>query len=231
MTVTEFALFTLRDTYDAVELLETVMECQEIQDDWVRTHHPNDCAKKASVSRMYTDEKDARQHRVAITAPWQSPAAHHRWIDTAANKGVMAKFAAFLPDGQVPEHDAADRDNPAAGEANRGFIFFHMDSATKRRAHLHEAFSPKDALAVTRLAALGAGGRHQLQARYDELEQELLGEAPKDRIWAGWRIEKDGDQEELVVFRCADVPSDRLAPLLQYGKLICRELHFSEIAP
>ncbi len=223
MTVTEFALFTLRDSYDAVELLEAVMECQEIQDDWVRAKHPNACAKKASVSRMYTDPAG---RRIAITAPWQSPAAHLEWIDTAANRGIMAKFASFLPGGAVPDHDPAS----ACASGDHGFLFFHMHPAG-RRAHLHEAFAPTEELLVTRLAALGAAGREQLQARYKELEEALVGEAPKDRVWAGWRIEKNNDQEELVVFRSADVDLDRLAPLTQYGKPIDRELRISEIAP
>lgn len=238
MPVTEFALFTLRDGYDAVELLETIIECQEIQDDWVRAHHPNECAKKASVSRMYTDVTEPARHRIAITAPWQSPAAHLAWVDTPANKAVMAKFAAFLPDDAIPDHRAVDIRDPAPGAAeNRGFLFFHMEAAAAaaadcRRAHLHEAFSPREPLVVTRLAAEGAARREQLQARYTELEKALVAETPRDRVWAGWRIEKEGDgQEELVVFRSAEVHADKLAPLKQYGKPIGRELHISEIAP
>lgn len=244
MTVTEFALFKLRDTYDAVELLELVMECQEVQDEWVRANHPNACAKKASVSRMYIDESEAGAHQVFITAPWQSPDTHREWIDTAQNKAIMAKFAAFLPEGGavVPNHDGdhdghdGHRQQPAmspmttAAPTNTGFLFFHMDPAG-HRAHLHEAFFPNERLTVTRLAAQGAGGREQLQARYKELEDALAAESPKDRIWGGWRIEKETGQEELVVFRNNDLATDQLAPLRQYGKVISRELRIAEIAP
>ncbi|OAA56401.1 hypothetical protein ISF_07469 [Cordyceps fumosorosea ARSEF 2679] len=229
MPVTEFAVFTLRDSYDPIELLEVVMECQEVQDDWVRANHPNDCAKRACVSRMYTDTT-LSPDRVAITAPWQSPAAHHEWIDTAANRGIMARFAAFLPGGAVPDHHCDDAG--AAASPHPGFLFFHMDTAG-RRAVLHQAFSSKEALVVTRLAAQGggAGGREQLQAAYRQLEEALVAEDPKDRVWAGWRIEKEKDQEELVVFRNADLDANRLAPLQQHGKPIGRELHLREIAP
>ncbi|ATY63248.1 hypothetical protein CCM_07938 [Cordyceps militaris CM01] len=228
MPVTEFALFTLRDSYDPIELLETVMECQEIQDDWVRANHPNECAKRASISRMYTDTTTTPSaHRVAITAPWQSPAVHRAWIETPANQGVMAKFATFLPAGAVPDHTAGCH-QPC--DNNPGFLFFHMHAAGRRHV-LHEAFTPKEALVVTRLAAQDAAGKEQLQARYAELELALLAAAPKDRIWAGWRIEKEDGQEELVVFRNADVTPDQLAPLKQYGKPIDHDIHLSEIAP
>ncbi|KAK8149213.1 hypothetical protein MY1884_007559 [Beauveria asiatica] len=229
MPVTEFALFTLRESYDAVELLELVMECQEIQDEWVRAHHPNECAKKASVSRLYADATEPGRHRVAITAPWQSPAAHLEWLDTPANKQIMAKFAAFLPGGIVPDHHTAA--DPTASEADRGFLFFHMDTAG-RRPHLHEAFSPEETLVVTRLAAVeGAAGREQLQARYTELEGPHVAGRQKDRVWAGWRIEKEENREELVIFRSADLAADELAPLNQYGKPIGPELRIAEIAP
>lgn len=237
MTVTEFALFTLRDSYDPLELLETVMESQEIQDEWVRAAHPNICAKRASISRFYTHEPSSPPHCIAITAPWASRAAHHEWIDTAANKGVMAKFAAFLPGDTATNAAALDADQGpetvrAAAAAAPGFVFFHMDSASRRATHLHDAMGPHDPVAVTRIAAVaGAAGRTQLQARYDEVEEALAAETPRDKIWAGWRIEKDGEQEELVVFRNARIDADKLAPLMQYGTLIDRELRITEIAP
>ncbi|XWX00309.1 hypothetical protein V2A60_008329 [Cordyceps javanica] len=255
MPVTEFALFTLREAYDAVELLETVMECQEIQDEWVRAHHPDRCAKRASISRLYADTTThPAAHRVAITAPWPSPEAHHQWIDTPANKGVMARFAAFLPGGRVPDHHhqqdvtvdsaaqapssstgaaADDNDNETSPHRESGFLFFHMHAADPdRRPVLHEAFLPKEKLLVTRLAARGPAAREQLQARYRELQDALVAETPRDRIWAGWRIEKEADdREELVVFRTPDVPAARLAPLERHAKLLDAELRIAEIAP
>lgn len=220
MPVTEFALFRLPDSYDAVDLLEHVMEAQEVQDDWVRAHHPNECAKHASVSRMCIDAVDT-PHKLLITAPWASPEAHHEWIATKENKDALARFTAFLRPGQDPDLSVA---------AEPDFVFFHAEAAG-RRAVLHEAFAPKVKLTVTRLAAQGAAGREQLQNRYDELERELVEESPRDRIWAGWRIEKVGGQDELVVFHSDELPEEKLAPLKQYGKPIDRPLRIAEIAP
>ncbi|KAL7823805.1 hypothetical protein V8C26DRAFT_4275 [Trichoderma gracile] len=197
MPVTEFAIIKLRPNYDALELLETLMTCQEIQDDWVRRNQPCNLAPGANLSSMYTDATD--QSTLLITAPWDSPEAHLEWIQSPENRtanGSLSEFAA-------PGCDSV--------------LLFHMEPAGAR-AQMREAFQHKDSSEVFDVCrvTVDAGQREEMQKRYRALEDELRAEGLEKSIWAGWRIEKapgEEDKEDLVVFWASDVPRKRLEGL------------------
>ncbi|KAK3185706.1 hypothetical protein K4F52_005571 [Lecanicillium sp. MT-2017a] len=192
MPVTEFAHLPLKPGYDEVDLLELLMECQETQDAWVRANLPGTVADDASVSNVYVDESTTPPS-LLITAHWDSPEDHHRWIQTDENKATMGKLARFLEEG------------------NTGPLLYHMTSGG-RRPQMHEAFRAKGCLNIWRLAVPPAS-KDELQEAYSALEKAMFDEDSRDRIWGGWRIEKDTDNEELTIFWSDTVPEDKIAQL------------------
>ncbi|KAL6879091.1 hypothetical protein J3F83DRAFT_280125 [Trichoderma novae-zelandiae] len=194
MPVTEFAIIKLRGHYDALEFLETLMNCQETQDNWVRRNQPCNLAPGMNLSSMYTDATD--QSTLLITAPWDSPEAHGEWIRSLENRtanGSLSEFAA-------PGCDSV--------------LLFHMEPAGAR-AQMREAFQHKDSNDVFDVCRITvkAEQREALQKKYQALEDELREEGLERSIWAGWRIEKapgDEDKEDLILFWASDVPRKRL---------------------
>ncbi|KAL6902474.1 hypothetical protein GGI43DRAFT_340885 [Trichoderma evansii] len=194
MPVTEFALIKLRGKYDALEFLETLMECQEIQDNWVRKNQAYNLNPDANVSSMYTDATD--QSTLLITAPWESPEAHGEWIQSAENR---------MANGSLSEFSAPGCDS---------VLLFHMEPAGAR-PQMREAFKHKDSndtFDVCRITVKG-DQREALQREYQTLEDELRKEGLEKSIWAGWRIETFDGEEDLVVFWAGDVPKKRLEGL------------------
>jgi hypothetical protein len=192
MPVTEFAQLPLIDDYDEVDLLEVLMECQETQDTWVREKLSSSVGTDASVSNVYIDEKTTPPS-LLITARWDSPEDHYKWIETDENKAIMDKLARFLKDGK------------------NGMLLYHMTSSG-RRAQMQEAFLAKGCLNVWRLAVPPAD-REELQQAYTTLEETLFNEDNKDKVWGGWRIENNQGKEELTVFWNDQVAEETVAQL------------------
>ncbi|KAL7893774.1 hypothetical protein HDV63DRAFT_100477 [Trichoderma sp. SZMC 28014] len=194
MPVTEFALIKLRGEHNSLEFLETLMECQEIQDNWVRRNQPHNLNPGANVSSMYTDATD--QSTLLITAPWDSPEAHGEWIQSAENR---------MANGSLSEFTAPGADS---------VLLFHMEPAGKR-PQMREAFKHKDSNDTFDVCRITVNGEHRdaLQLKYQALEDELRKEGLEKNIWAGWRIETFEEEEDLVVFWAGDVLKERLQGL------------------
>lgn len=194
MPVTEFALIKLRGNYDGLEFLETLMECQEIQDNWARKHQAHNLNPGANLSSMYTDATD--QSTLLITAPWDSPEGHGEWIQSAENS---------MANGSLSEFTAPGCDS---------VLLFHMEPAGQR-AQMREAFKHKDSNDTFDVCRITVKDDHRkaLQYEYQTLENELRKEGLGNSIWAGWRIEKTEGEEDLVVFWASDVPMKRLEGL------------------
>lgn len=194
MPVTEFALIKLRGQYNSLEFLETLMECQEIQDNWVRRNQAHNLNPGANVSSMYTDATD--QSTLLITAPWDSPEAHGEWIQSAENR---------MANGSLSEFCAPGADS---------VLLFHMEPAGKS-PQMREAFKHKDSNDTFDVCRITVKSEHReaLQLKYQALEDELRKEGLEKSIWAGWRIETFEDEEDLVVFWAGDVLKERLQGL------------------
>ncbi|KAK5993857.1 hypothetical protein PT974_07294 [Cladobotryum mycophilum] len=195
MPVTEFATMKLRSGYDALEFLEALMEVQEIQDAWTRQNQPHNLDAGDNLSSMYTE--DTNPTTLLITAPWDSPQGHHEWIQTGDNQRANARLSQFI----VPGCSSV--------------LLFHMESAGKR-PQMRTAFVHKDSndgFDICRIT-VKADQRKLLQSKYQDLEDELRECGLEQSIWAGWRIETSGDDEDLVVFWSNDVPAERLEDLL-----------------
>ncbi|KAL7795348.1 hypothetical protein V8C37DRAFT_39753 [Trichoderma ceciliae] len=194
MPVTEFALLKLKGNCDALEFLETLMECQELQDNWVRQNQPCNLNPGTNLSSMYTDATD--QSTLLITAPWDSPEAHGEWIQSLENRTANGSLSGFCAPGC------------------NSVLLFHMDPAGAR-PQMREAFQHKDSNDIFDVCRLTVKDdqREALQRKYQTLENELTKEGLEKSIWAGWRIEKAEGEEDLIVFWTADVPRKRLEGL------------------
>jgi hypothetical protein len=214
MPVTEFALLQLRPEYDERDLVRVAAHCQAVQDDWMRQHQPHTMHAHAldNLSSMYLDqEEEARapphhHRRLLITAPWESPDAHREWIASPENQAVFAKLAGFLEPG--PE----------------GVLFFHMHHAgvgedeqpqqqQQQQQELHDVFAGVKNVNVCRMT-VPPGARDSVDSAYRALRAEAGQGSAGPSIWAGWRIETEGGQDDLVVFWSDGVGEDQLTSLL-----------------
>jgi len=195
MPVTEFAIIKLRSDYDALELLDTLMECQETQDGWVHINQPHNLEPGVNLSSMYTEAVDPSS--LLITAPWDSPEAHLEWLRSGDNQRVNGSLTQFIA--------------PGCGSV----LLLHLEPAGKR-PQMREAFVHKDdrdGFDVCRITVKD-DQRKALQSKYQALEDELSKEGLEKSIWAGWRIEKVDGEEDLIIFWGDDIPRDRLKGLL-----------------
>jgi hypothetical protein len=180
MTVTEFALIKLQPDHDELELYELVMELLEVQDTWVRSHLPHLLSNdtKRNLSNLYVAKSDPPY--LLITAQWDSPEAHHKWIESEENKTGFAKLQRFF----------APADDP--------LVLFHMTPAGRGKRH-PPSFVGHACFNVTRLF-VPVDEKEVVQTKYRKIEDTLRDLKVEEKIWGGWRIEKSGDEEELVVF-------------------------------
>lgn len=194
MTVTEFALIRLRLAYDELDFLEALMQCQEVQDEWVRCNRQHCIGKGVNVSNMFIDKSDPPS--LLITAPWNSPEEHGKWIQSTENQNVFGQLSKYIAPGC------------------NSTMLVHLDSAG-RQQELSEDFLTQEAFNVSIVEA-SPGQKDLLQSAYEKLEKDLLALGSKQRIWAGWRIEKmdDSEADALIVFwNNKLVPEDRLSEL------------------
>jgi glutamyl/glutaminyl-tRNA synthetase len=195
MNVTEFALIRLRDGYDELELLETLMQCQELQDEWMNQNQPHTLqrAHTGNLSSMYI-QRDPDY--LLITALWESPEAHREWIKSKDNQMGFARLSTFIAPGCS------------------SVLLFHVDTAGEP-VQLRGEFLAREEFHVYRL--VNKSDKKDLVGQmYHDLEKQVHEKSPEQLLWGGWRIEKNSDaEEELVVFRCKDVPDEHMDGLLK----------------
>jgi len=184
MTVTEFALIKLQPEHDELELYELLMQLLEIQDSWVRQHLPHLLSDdtKRNLSNLYVS-KSSEHPCLLITAQWDSPEAHQKWTESEENKTGFAKLQQFF----APSDDGEDP-----------LVLFHMTPAGKGKRR-PPSFVGHPCFNVTRLF-VPAEKKEEVETKYRKLEDTLLDLKVEEKMWGGWRIEKSGDEEELVVF-------------------------------
>ncbi|OAQ65150.1 hypothetical protein VFPPC_14006 [Pochonia chlamydosporia 170] len=195
MPVTEFASICLRPSFDELDFLEALMEVQEIQDSWTRINHPCNLAPNTNLSSMYIEHSDPPS--LLITAPWHSPDAHGEWIQTSENQTCNAKLSHFIQ----PGCDAV--------------LLIHLSPAGKEQ-QLRRAFLNKESFNVVRIT-VAPEKKGKLQEAYIKEEDRVAALEGDQKLWAGWRIEKQHGEEELVVFWTDEVVEEEVWALTELG--------------
>lgn len=180
MTVTEFALIKLQPSYDELELYECFMQLLEIQDEWIRRHQPHllKANKNSNLSSVYKTKSDPSY--LLIIAPWDSPDGHQEWLNSEENKAGMAELRRYI----APGDDSV--------------LLFHMEPAGQHKGP-PPSFVRHTCFNVDRIF-VEPGDKETVQAKYRKVEGALQDLKLEDQLWGGWRIEKPGNTEELVVF-------------------------------
>ncbi|UNI18492.1 hypothetical protein JDV02_004758 [Purpureocillium takamizusanense] len=233
MPVTELAILKLRGGHDQLEFLETLMEVQELQDEWIHENKPCHLEPNANLSSMYVEEADPPS--LLITAPWDSPEAHGEWIQSRENQDCNGKLSQYIRPGcdsvlmfhmDAAGAGAGDGDGDgrggaaAAGDGSDG-SGCHKNTAARSR-QMRRPFENQRSFNVCRLS-VDPAKRDALEDAYRRLEdQSRPAPGAEPKVWGGWRIEKSGDNEDLVVFWSDEVPNERLEPLMSFTDDIIR---------
>lgn len=190
MTVTEFALVHLSSPI-STQTLRTLEEAQRIQDKWALEQNPQ--LPESRVARGTGMLQQNEDHSaILITARWDSPAAHWEWIGTDENRQAMDKLMPLI-----------------VAEGEKRLVLYHVDSV----------LFPPPGDGIT--SALGSPGLNIYHYRVRPSEKEgfesrlkvAMGElnaATATPFTWGWRIEKDGETEELLVVRGWNSEEQRL---------------------
>ncbi|KEY68030.1 hypothetical protein S7711_06943 [Stachybotrys chartarum IBT 7711] len=194
MPITEYALMQLRDGYDELDFLEVVMQCHEAQDDWVRLNQPHTMhtSSMANLSTIYIDKSHPRH--LLITAPWDSPEAHGEWIKSKDNQHAFANLARFLAPGP------------------HSTVLFHLEHIGTHQ-QLQDEFDGESHVNVCRMT-VKPGQKQEVEKVYRTLQEDVYKKNTRPRIWAGWRIETCGDEEDIVIFWSNKVAEEQLTDLL-----------------
>lgn len=197
MTVTEFALLPLRrDGHGDADLLEALLQCIEIQDQWIDENKPHLRDSDENLSSMYL-QQDGSEPCLLITAPWDSPACHHDWIQSKENKEALSSLV--MP---YLLEDASSQ-------------LFHLEPAGVNKRLLLGDVVPKTSFSVSRLP-VECEQKSAVEKKYQQLEEDLKQDSTRRQVWAGWRIEdgKDG-RESLVVFWDSAARSEKVDAFLK----------------
>ncbi|CAM1507909.1 Fc.00g047570.m01.CDS01 [Cosmosporella sp. VM-42] len=209
MGVTEFALIKLRKGYDELDFLELLMQCQEIQDEWSRQHHPHVLSNKPYTFLSTFCIQKCDPPYLLITAPWDSPETHREWIQSNENQSAFAKLSECID----PGCDSV--------------LLFHMNPAGKQEDVRTDLFA-KEEFNVCRVS-VSAGKRKAAQEKYQSIEHQVRAMRCGTRIWGGWRIEKDQDIEDLIVFWNQGVPGELMQGLLSMSEKESEIRHFQHV--
>ncbi|SPJ80280.1 uncharacterized protein FTOL_08672 [Fusarium torulosum] len=174
--VIENAFIQLRAGYDAQRLRAILKDCQQIQALWIREHQP-----KLLEGKPYdytTDcwiSKDESPH-LLLTAPWESVDGHKEWIQSHENAYVMDDLKAFIREGK----DA--------------MVLYHLIPAGENE--FRGDVIAQGPVKVWRIS-VEPEEKESLEKEYRLIETSSSTE-PGQRMWAGWRVEKE-ESEELVI--------------------------------
>jgi quinol monooxygenase YgiN len=149
-----------------------------------------------TLSSMYV-QADGDGPYLLITAPWESPEAHGQWIQSPENQRVFAQLSTFIEPG------------------THSVLLFHMEAAGRLHSQLRGEYLLREQFHVYRLILTEPGKREELGRKFREAEEAVHAKNRDQILWGGWRVEGPGDQaDELVVFRCKDVPEEQMNGLL-----------------
>ncbi|KAJ9141761.1 hypothetical protein NKR23_g7825 [Pleurostoma richardsiae] len=88
MTVTEIAFMRARDDVPQAELLSTMDQALDMQDEWCRAHQPTEPSGRAARAVAFWQSTDSPQE-LCLTTKWTSLEAHKEWIASDANREVL----------------------------------------------------------------------------------------------------------------------------------------------
>ncbi|KAH6986590.1 hypothetical protein EDB80DRAFT_782643 [Ilyonectria destructans] len=181
MVVTEFAFIQLKTDYDKSEFFGLLQESLKIQDQWVRENQPHLLQAKpySTLSTFFLEDVDSPC--LLITAPWDTPEGHGAWLQSAENKSVFGKLTEYV------------------AEVSDSVVLFHMNPTRSEVELRGDLFAQGTAFSVCKLS-VSSSQKESVQEKYRSIEAQARVAKPSSRVWAGWRIEKDSDVEELVIF-------------------------------
>ncbi|KAH7145973.1 hypothetical protein B0J13DRAFT_442837 [Dactylonectria estremocensis] len=182
MPVTEFALLPIKTGYNKSEFISKLHECTRVQDQWVRENQPRLLQDKPYSSLSTCFLEDTNSPCLLITAPWDAPEDHHVWLQSEENKREFASLAGY------------------AFEESESLIVFHMNPAGSEVQLRGDLFAQEGPFSVCKLS-VNSSQKESVQGKYQSIEAQARVAKPGSRVWAGWRIERDADDdEELVIF-------------------------------
>ncbi|KAK7408587.1 hypothetical protein QQX98_009235 [Neonectria punicea] len=196
MPVTEFALLQLKPSYSKSKFIEILRGSLETQDHWVREHQPHMLQDKPydKLSAFYVQNSDAPC--LLINATWDSPEGHGEWLQSPENKTVFANLTEYVAD------------------VSNSVVVFHMEPTAGSEDELRgDIFAEECPFSVCRIS-VNASQKESVLEKYRSIEAQARVANPSSRVWAGWRIENDGDVEELVIFWNQGVLDTQLDELL-----------------
>lgn len=176
MVVTEVAILKLKKDYNPAALSTAIKTALPIQDDWVAQHQPAIRRAGRQQTDAYIDANTDISSAIYLIAPWASPEGHWEWIRSEENGKANAALGPFLTTESDP------------------VLLFHLESAGDTKDFTSLSFPAS--MTITRIM-IKSSSKSAMQEAYKAAEGKLVG---RSGIWAGWRIEKQDDTEELVVF-------------------------------
>ncbi|KAF7552601.1 hypothetical protein G7Z17_g4212 [Cylindrodendrum hubeiense] len=195
MAVTEFALIQLKRDCDKSKFLELFRVSMRIQDQWVRENQPHLLQNKPYPVLSTFVLQNTEPPYLLVTAQWDSPQGHAKWLLSAANKGVFSELSTYVDD------------------VSASVVVFHMDPAGSEAELRGDLFAQEAPFSVCQLS-VNSSQRESVQKKYCSIEAQARIAQPSSKVWAGWRIEKDDDEEELVIFWNQGVLDGQLSDLL-----------------
>ncbi|KAM0278148.1 hypothetical protein ACHAQH_005346 [Verticillium albo-atrum] len=186
MAVTEFAILPLK-TKDELspDLLALLENCQSIQDAWVLKDNPSLPADRtARGTSMYRQLEDPTA--LLLTAQWDSPAAHGRWIASSENASVMADLGPHLDT-----------------QGEKDVVFFHLDAAVFTGWKPEETSLLEAPVMSVGRFGVESGRREEFQETFDGAKgvvEEVSRPFPLRGAWRIERDEKEEGREEFVMY-------------------------------
>ena len=180
MALTELALITLRNGINIHDLdfLETLMEYQDAQDDWLGSNVDASIETSSSVSNFFIDETDSSS--LLITKTWNSAEVHSKWVNSSHNQETMQK----LLQNVAPDYHS--------------IIMLQLDAAG-RQSQLGQDFLAQQNFSFC-LMEVNLENKQTLQNLYLKIEGEMLERFDStQRIWAGWETQERSQMDGLVL--------------------------------
>ncbi|PNH40893.1 hypothetical protein VD0004_g6156 [Verticillium dahliae] len=186
MVVSELAILPLTAKNElSSEFLALLERFQATRDAWVLKDDPSLPADRmARGTSMYRQLEDPTV--LLLTAQWESPEAHSRWIASAENASVMADLSPHLDT-----------------QGERAVVFFHLEGPVFTSLRPDErSLLEAPVMSVGRFS-VGNEKRDEFQRTFDETKDVVEDVARPYPLRGAWRIEKDereAGRDEFVMY-------------------------------
>ncbi|KAG7115295.1 hypothetical protein HYQ44_007813 [Verticillium longisporum] len=171
MVVSELAILPLTAKNElSSEFLALLERCQATRDAWVLKDDPSLPADRtARGTSMYRQLEDPTV--LLLTAQWESPEAHSRWIASAENASVMADLSPHL-----------DTQGERAGD------FFHLEGPVFTSLRPDERSLLEAPVMSVGRCSVGNEKRDEFQRTFDETKDVVEDVARPYPLRGAWRI-------------------------------------------